>query len=1212
MKPQYKELFIGIIFSLVTTLFILRNILFINGAIIYRDFTFSLDINNIIHIFYSSVWNDQTGVINLESIKWVFSLPFFLPAIYLNNSILFQKMNFFEIFFFGFLNMFLLMNFILNMDKSFNKISVCHKYLVSSISAIIFILNPGFINMLPDFALIFGFTFFPILFVAYIRHLEESKFSYLFIVLILLLIISLKIHLIFFSIIFLCLWLIFDLLNMPNPKKIKNFLLLFFLFIILSSYWLFPYVVSSKAKSVTPSYILTREEIDMLGKNDISNSIRFLGGFWPPVVFVPPSDNDYIKTMWFIASFILPILSIIGIVLNRHNRFALFFSSILAISIILVYIPSSLPKISEFIIFKAPIISNSNFNWILRVPGKWYTFIFFSYSVLSGFAIMKILYICQKARLNRLYYLIIIIVLSSFLFYSWTSLTGDFGGGFHPSKIPSEIYKANEFLKKDEGQFKVIWLPTISGRDLTWNKKTTPEIYPMSSNKPSYDGAILTSHNGDIMNNPFNYKYYSSLDAKYIIIHNDIIGAEEETSKLISSLQSINIFPIMQEGFITIFKIPYADHINIPRQNIVLSGDMKKFSVLNSLDSFNTINSSLFFLDQGTLKNKSDYVKNADIVINDDKLIYSLIDNKYIINTFDSTIHNDPSKVWSKAATNDPLHGEWHPYLEYRGIDNYDLDYGKGIVHTWSNNIIDESINPSEKDLLNSYNFERDLEGWSGNAEDIQSVKLDNGSYSGKYSLQSELNESKSGWKTIDSPMIPANYQVPYRWELYIKGERASSVHIKMVEYDIDKKIISTKYVADIGTGMFNWKKISFDYRPENKGIVYTQLQIWHGHETTQTLPNKLWIDDVKVYNLTEYIKPVTIDMDLNVDKDDSYELFVRYFKNKDGGRINISLDGKMLKRINTRDQLNKFVWEKLDRLYLKKGKYKLTLTNDDGFNAVNIFALIPTKEYQEMEAKIESLTEGKRLINIFEAESDLYRTDTNISKKYGGEASNGEVLEFNNTSRAWQIISIMRSDNYKIALKVNGSFNIKVDETKYNVSSDLSDFAYIGPIYLNKGDHKIEIMQNNKTNNSDLDVIWLYSINKKDEKLDDIFTVNEIPATVSNHTKIGHTIYKTEINATKPFMLSFAESYDPLWTVKIVKINGKPIESEIIRPIPLYSVINGFWINQTGDLDIIIEYEPQKWFYIGVAVSTITLVMCIAYLIYDWIKKKDAIENKR
>ena len=44
--------------------------------------------------------------------------------------------------------------------------------------------------------------------------------------------------------------------------------------------------------------------------------------------------------------------------------------------------------------------------------------------------------------------------------------------------------------------------------------------------------------------------------------------------------------------------------------------------------------------------------------------------------------------------------------------------------------------------------------------------------------------------------------------------------------------------------------------------------------------------------------------------------------------------------------------------------------------------------------------------------------------------------------------------------------------------------------------------------------------------------------------------------------MLSFAEACDSLWEASV-------------RSIPLYSVLNGFWINETGSLEIIIRYKP-------------------------------------
>ena len=84
--------------------------------------------------------------------------------------------------------------------------------------------------------------------------------------------------------------------------------------------------------------------------------------------------------------------------------------------------------------------------------------------------------------------------------------------------------------------------------------------------------------------------------------------------------------------------------------------------------------------------------------------------------------------------------------------------------------------------------------------------------------------------------------------------------------------------------------------------------------------------------------------------------------------------------------------------------------------------------------------------------------------------------------------------------------------------------------------------------------------------------------------------------------MLSFAEAYDPLWEARIYK-DGKLVEK--VKSIPLYSVINGFWINETGNLTIIIRYTPQDWFELGLKISALTFISCIGYLFYDWRREK-------
>jgi len=142
----------------------------------------------------------------------------------------------------------------------------------------------------------------------------------------------------------------------------------------------------------------------------------------------------------------------------------------------------------------------------------------------------------------------------------------------------------------------------------------------------------------------------------------------------------------------------------------------------------------------------------------------------------------------------------------------------------------------------------------------------------------------------------------------------------------------------------------------------------------------------------------------------------------------------------------------------------------------------------------------------------------------------------------------------------------------------------------------------------------WVYNINRgnattqfgkisiyKMKKVTDPL-MTDIKRKEVTYEKLNPTLWKVSINSTTPFMLCFIESYDQLWVANVYK-NGKLVER--VKPVKIYEAFNGFWIDQTGLLEVIIEYEPQKWFYIGTMISVTTLIACTTYLIYDWAKKK-------
>jgi hypothetical protein len=146
---------------------------------------------------------------------------------------------------------------------------------------------------------------------------------------------------------------------------------------------------------------------------------------------------------------------------------------------------------------------------------------------------------------------------------------------------------------------------------------------------------------------------------------------------------------------------------------------------------------------------------------------------------------------------------------------------------------------------LASFNFENiaDLNDWKLNFEDQQKIFWD------ESSLKIELYNSTAGWKVIQSPLISTVQESKYRWTLFVKGENVSKVHAKIAEYNINMSLIQKIRVATIGgyeETTFSWKNVSFEFIP-TFNTSYIALEIWYGKETTQPLPNRIWIDNITI-----------------------------------------------------------------------------------------------------------------------------------------------------------------------------------------------------------------------------------------------------------------------------------------------------------------------------------------------------------------------------
>jgi hypothetical protein len=123
--------------------------------------------------------------------------------------------------------------------------------------------------------------------------------------------------------------------------------------------------------------------------------------------------------------------------------------------------------------------------------------------------------------------------------------------------------------------------------------------------------------------------------------------------------------------------------------------------------------------------------------------------------------------------------------------------------------------------------------------------------------------------------------------------------------------------------------------------------------------------------------------------------------------------------------------------------------------------------------------------------------------------------------------------------------------------------------------------------------------------------------------------------SAATPFYLTMSEAYHPGWRLELSgaraqgPVNGwapwaHPQAIATNTHFALDDLTNGWYVdpaavcrarppgcsvNQDGtyNLQLIVEFVPQRWFYLGLVISVGTLVGCVAYTVYAWQKHKNS-----
>jgi len=665
------------------------------------------------------------------------------------------------------------------------------------VGTLLFLYNPWTINKIHHHYWLVLSLATSYLLLAEVDKLIYGKFSYFQVLLIsgLVMLIATQIQgLIIYAGFMIVIYSIFSILvdksNFVRRILSKQVILSLFIVFLLNAFWIMPQTATALSGISKPGwYGIVAENIDTLSRrcsvlNVVTATNRWIwGGFgW---LSTPNFNLNFLGIdVWkpiSLVPFIIGVSSLLFLKLSTYKKKYIVYFAILLIASILFSTGSYYPAIGDLC---RKIFLDTGLGWIIRDPYKNTGVVIISLSFLTSIVALTAL----RCNIKFKYLLLALIVVPT-LIWGWPALTGDLNEHLKPYlvKYPKDLEQTIEYLDAHLGSnYNALWYPPQIDK-VYFVYEDVPQISTIGNNLN-----IMIIENEELakyIENALKRHDKNSLESllkkfsvKYVILRHDLIESNQK-KRLLNDIQLFeSLFEdnkITKFGNFTIYKFK-------PNQIVAVTPSIT-YSTSPSLNKDFEFENTIQCI----------YFKNFYIVTNN---FISFHFNNYTIEVKNK--HHAPEKYWSFGTFAGGWLKRFIPYLEKFGIENWQSDYGYGLVFTWATKRIPENLKVRDNDIIYSWNFntEKEFLEWKNTTPEKQFNAIYKLEWK-EEALIAKLYNSTWGWKTINSPFIPTKVGNAFRFTLKIKGENASAVHVKVMEFDSNKKCLAGKYIKGVGSG---------------------------------------------------------------------------------------------------------------------------------------------------------------------------------------------------------------------------------------------------------------------------------------------------------------------------------------------------------------------------------------------------------------------------
>jgi len=713
-KTTIILILVALVQSIALSVFILRGVLFTPGQMESID---------IIWTYYSNVLRSSAHTFNpaLSGDNSMFLSVFvYSPIAFIFNTEISQKIYYFLIFFLiNFISFGVIYSFLRKRDN--NQLSL---YVGATIGSLIYTINPSIVPQFFHYSFLWGYMLLPLVF-HFIQKMINSvalkgalRNALVLAVLFPFMAEARAMFMCSIVVVFLLVWNVIYHFNQHSVfayiKKVSiAFVLMIFLSVLISSFWLMPYI---EVRPVAYWAITSTNTI-------ISNSPSVLSVIsatsYPQPFFYP--DGGF-SIIW-ITAIIVPILASLALLKKSKDKTIQSLSMLLLLSIFIakgtsepfgglyIWFSSVLPK---------AIGLQSLFETILKYPGYFVGITCLAYAFLCGFFISYVfskyfvnnhlaaktarpsasLWLFGKARKKLFALALVCLVVLSVGITSYPLMTGNMNGAITPVQLPSQYVNMNKFLDTASGNFRTVFYPESAS--MIWANQFTNKPEYITSSRPilSYGWGTVPSPNMGVFGNLVYDallsngsqnmgNLFSLANVRYVIFHNDTYDWASYQSIYTNLIAQNDLLCNFNESNLYLFRnTGDSRFLYALNRTVFVVGGLDSLITLSDYSNVSLNNNAWIFLEQYPMDfvrlNTIFHLQENNTILfygnkNFDDLLMDTLCQNYSISPVNYLTQTYPITAWSKETYSDYY---WSQAIlkKFDGGNKYDFDLNKGII----------------------------------------------------------------------------------------------------------------------------------------------------------------------------------------------------------------------------------------------------------------------------------------------------------------------------------------------------------------------------------------------------------------------------------------------------------------------------------------------------------------------------------------------------